>query len=66
VLLALDTASGIYKFVLFLHIELMKSGGDRAEIERRARLAGTVGPILSLIVAVILFLMVFKPGAPGS
>ena len=47
-------------------LELMRSGGDRAEIERRARLAGTVGPVLSLLVVVMLFLMVFKPGAPGS
>jgi hypothetical protein len=42
------------------------TGPDRAEMERRERLAGIVGPILSLMVVAVLFLMVFKPGAPGS
>jgi hypothetical protein len=47
--------------------ELVRSGStDVAEMERRARLAATMGAILSLIVVVTLVLMVFKPGAPGS
>ena len=46
---------------------LVGSGsGDVAEMERRGRLASTMGAVLSLIVVVSLVLMVFKPGAPGS
>jgi uncharacterized membrane protein len=40
--------------------------GDAAEIERRGRLAETMGMVLSLLVVASLVLMVFKPGAPGS
>jgi len=45
-------------------LELLRAGptADTAEIERRAQLAGRVGPVLSLIVVAILFLMVWKPG----
>ena len=47
--------------------ELVRSGStDVAEMERRSRLASTMGGVLSLIVVVTLVLMVFKPGAPGS
>jgi len=47
--------------------ELVRNGStDVAEMERRARLASTMGAFLSLIVVVTLVLMVFKPGAPGS
>jgi len=47
--------------------ELVRNGStDVAEMERRARLASTMGAVLSLIVVVTLVLMVFKPGAPGS
>ena len=47
--------------------ELVRSGStDVAEMERRSRLASTMGAVLSLIVVVTLVLMVFKPGAPGS
>ena len=46
---------------------LVGSGsGDVAEMERRGRLASTMGAVLSLIVVATLVLMVFKPGAPGS
>ena len=46
---------------------LVRSGSaDVAEVERRGRLASTMGAILSLIVVATLVLMVFKPGAPGS
>ena len=40
--------------------------GDVAEMERRERLAATMGMILSLLVVAVLVLMVFKPGGPGS
>jgi uncharacterized membrane protein len=47
--------------------ELVRSGSsDSAEIERRGRLAATIGTVLSLLVVATLVLMVFKPGAPGS
>jgi uncharacterized membrane protein len=42
------------------------SASDVAEMERRDRLASTMGMILSLLVVATLVLMVFKPGAPGS
>jgi uncharacterized membrane protein len=47
---------------------LVREGGagDVAEMERRDRLASTMGMILSLLVVAMLVLMVFKPGAPGS
>jgi hypothetical protein len=35
-------------------------------MERRSRLAATIGTVLSLMVVAALVLMVFKPGAPGS
>jgi uncharacterized membrane protein len=47
--------------------ELVRSGSaDAAEMERRSRLAATIGTVLSLMVVATLVLMVFKPGAPGS
>jgi len=46
---------------------LVRSGRpEPAEIERRERLAATMGMVLSLLVVAALVLMVFKPGAPGS
>jgi uncharacterized membrane protein len=46
---------------------LVRSGSaDVAELERRGRLAATMGMVLSLLVVAMLVLMVFKPGAPGS
>jgi uncharacterized membrane protein len=46
---------------------LVRSGRpEPAEIERRERLAATMGMVLSLLVVAMLVLMVFKPGAPGS
>src|SRR5438270_3655781 len=46
---------------------LVRSGRpEPAEIERRERLAATMGMVLSLLVVAALVVMVFKPGAPGS
>ena len=44
-------------------VEVLKSGGgsELAQLNQKAALGGTV---LNLILAVILFLMVFKPGGP--
>jgi hypothetical protein len=47
--------------------ELIKSQNpDVAELERRERLAATMGAVMSVLVVASLVLMVFKPGAPGS
>jgi uncharacterized membrane protein len=47
--------------------ELIKSPNpDVAELERRERLAATMGAVMSVLVVAALVLMVFKPGAPGS
>lgn len=47
--------------------ELIKNPNpDVAELERRERLAATMGAVMSVLVVVVLVLMVFKPGAPGS
>jgi hypothetical protein len=47
--------------------ELIKSPSpDVAELERRERLATTIGAVMSVLVVATLVLMVFKPGAPGS
>jgi uncharacterized membrane protein len=46
--------------------ELMREGNpaNRAEMERRGRLAEAMGGIMSVLVVVIVFLMVIKPGGP--
>jgi uncharacterized membrane protein len=46
--------------------ELMRQGtpADRDEMERRGRLAEAIGGVLSVLVVVIVFLMVVKPGGP--
>ena len=47
--------------------ELIKNQNpDVAELERRERLAATMGAVMSVLVVASLVLMVFKPGAPGS
>ncbi|MBV8297292.1 MAG: DUF2269 family protein [Acidimicrobiia bacterium] len=48
--------------------ELMRQGtaGDREEMERRERLAATIGGVLIVLVVVVVFLMVLKPGGLRS
>jgi len=46
--------------------ELMRQGtaADRDEMERRGRLAETMGGVMTVLLVVIVFLMVMKPGGP--
>jgi|SRR5437588_6101906 len=46
--------------------ELMRQGtaADREEMERRDRLAAVMGAVLIVLLVVIVFLMVMKPGGP--
>ena len=40
------------------------TAADRDEMERRGRLAETMGGVLTVLLVVIVFLMVMKPGGP--